>query len=63
MMFFKSFILKKNFIFIFKSFWCVDIKNNSWKIKKNIILTHFQTKFILKTNTITFSDTLKIINA
>jgi len=48
MMFFKSFILKKNFIFIFKSFWCVDIKNNSWKIKKKYYFNTFSNKIHFK---------------
>jgi hypothetical protein len=47
---FKIIFVKKYFFICFKSFWCVDLKNNFLKIKKNIILMHFGTKSTLKSN-------------
>jgi len=38
------------FFSVFKSFWCVNIKNNLKKNKKNSILMHFQVKSTLKCN-------------
>jgi hypothetical protein len=38
------------FFDVFRSFWCVNIKNNFFKIKKYIILIYFKQKNILKNN-------------
>jgi hypothetical protein len=37
----------KLIFYVFKSFWCADIKN---KLKKNSILIYFQAKITLKNN-------------
>jgi hypothetical protein len=45
-----TFLKKLIFILYFRSFWCVNLKNNFKKIKKNIILMYFNIKNILKNN-------------
>ena len=39
-----------NFFFVFRSFWCANVKKIFFKIKKNIILMHFRMKKHLKNN-------------
>jgi hypothetical protein len=43
-------LLQINIFYVFRSFWCTDVKNIFLKMKKNIILIHFWVKNILKSN-------------
>ena len=56
------FLFKINIIFsVFKLFWCIDIKNNFLKIKKNIILIYFQKQNFKKIIVTVFLKNLKKI--
>jgi hypothetical protein len=53
----KFFYFKLIFFGIFRSFLCVDVTNNFFKIIKNIILIYFQAKKYFKKQSLPHSQT------